>query len=138
MIPPSVVDVFSADQLIEGLASLVVNNLTIRRWLFKIDDQIHGRGVGMQLHHHRLHLHNHVAAYCDVTDHLKCYSWALKERDRFGEKWNKRWAQEYTIQRVISELPDILSSETHFSDPNLYIDWESFLDAFFFKGTVLP
>lgn len=49
MTPPSVVDVFSADQLIEGLASLVVNNLTVRRWLFKIDDQIHGRGVGMLL-----------------------------------------------------------------------------------------
>ncbi|XP_065912018.1 IQ domain-containing protein H-like isoform X2 [Dysidea avara] len=119
--PPSVVDVFSADQLVEGLASLVVNNLTVRRWLFKIDDQIHGRGV----------------AYCDVTDHLKCYSWALKERDRFGEKWNKRWAQEYTIQRVISELPDILSSETRFSDPNLYTDWDSFLDAFLFKGGVI-
>ena len=46
-------DVFSADQLVEGLASLVVNNLTVRRWLFKIDDQIHGRGVGM-LHLHRV------------------------------------------------------------------------------------
>lgn len=33
-------------QLVEGLASLIVNNLTIRRWLFKIDDQTHGRGIG--------------------------------------------------------------------------------------------
>lgn len=33
-------------QLVEGLASLIVNNLTIRRWLFKIDDQSHGRGIG--------------------------------------------------------------------------------------------
>lgn len=48
--PPSIVDVFSEDQLIEGLASLVVNNLTVRRWLFKVDDQIHGRGIGMLLH----------------------------------------------------------------------------------------
>ena len=44
--PPSVVDVFSMNQLVEGLASLIVNNLTIRRWLFKIDDQTHGRGIG--------------------------------------------------------------------------------------------
>lgn len=75
------------------------------------------------------------AAYCDVTDHLKCYSWALKERDRFGEKWSKRWAQEYTLQRVIAELPSLLSSEMQFSDPSLFNDWESFLDAFFLKGT---
>ena len=44
--PASIVDVFSMNQLVEGLASLIVNNLNIRRWLFKIDDQTHGRGIG--------------------------------------------------------------------------------------------
>ena len=44
--PPSVYQIFSLEQLVEGLAWLVVNNLLVQRWLFKIDHHIHGRGIG--------------------------------------------------------------------------------------------
>ena len=39
------------------------------------------------------------------------------------------------MQRVIAELPSLLSSEMQFSDPSLFNNWDSFLDAFFLKGT---
>ena len=64
-------------QLHECLAQLVTEHLNVKRWLFKLDNEFDGRGI----------------AYCDVTDHLKCFRWAQKEAKRYGDKWNKKWAQ---------------------------------------------
>ena len=44
--PPSITGIHSFEQLVEGLAWLVINNLSIKRWLFKIDHHILGRGFG--------------------------------------------------------------------------------------------
>ena len=61
----------------ECLAQLVTENLEVTRWLLKLDDQVDGRGI----------------AYIDIAEHLRCYPWALKEAQRYGEKWSKKWAQ---------------------------------------------
>jgi len=59
------------------MAQLITENLLVKRWLFKLDDEFDGRGI----------------AYFDVAEHLKCYTWALKEEKRYGDKWEKKWAQ---------------------------------------------
>lgn len=64
-------------QLHECLAQLITENLEVKRWLFKLDDEFDGRGI----------------AYVDVAAHMPCYQWALKEAQRYGEKWTKKWAQ---------------------------------------------
>ena len=47
--PPNVREIYSFEQLVEGLAILILNNLYVRRWMFKIDHHIEGRGIGIEL-----------------------------------------------------------------------------------------
>jgi hypothetical protein len=91
--PPHITNIYSQEQLMETLASLIVNNLNIKRWLFKIENCPQGNGIG----------------YCDITDHLNCYKWMVKESQRYGDKWNKKWAQHHAMHKVMFELPTILS-----------------------------
>nr|KAG5693124.1 hypothetical protein BaRGS_025483 [Batillaria attramentaria] len=76
-VPPGEYDIYSFQQLHECLAQLVTEYLSVKRWLFKLDDEFDGRGI----------------AYCNITDHLKCFKWAQKEAFRYGDKWSKKWAQ---------------------------------------------
>lgn len=64
--------------------------------MFKLDDEFDGRGI----------------AYCDIADHLQCYPWALKESKRYGDKWDRKWAQVGTYNSILkcrrnNELWDI-------------------------------
>jgi hypothetical protein len=61
-IPFGEFDIYNRDQLYECLAESITANLSIQRWLFKLDDESDGRGI----------------AYCDISKHLTCYAWALK------------------------------------------------------------
>lgn len=45
-VPPYEADIFSQEQLFESLASLIVNNPLISRWMFKLPEQVKGRGFG--------------------------------------------------------------------------------------------
>ena len=74
------------------------------------------------------------AAYCDVTPHLKCYSWALKECQRYGEKWSKKWAHEPTFIRVSAEIPEILAHHAIPVNRELYPTWDKFLEDFLKRG----
>lgn len=44
--PPSAGDIFSEDQLVEKLASLIANHPLTSRWLFKLPDHVGGKGFG--------------------------------------------------------------------------------------------
>ena len=48
--PPAVDEVHSLEQLTDHLASLITANLSVRRWLFKIDHYPRGRGFGEYRH----------------------------------------------------------------------------------------
>ncbi len=71
-------------KLYECLAQAITENLYVQRWLLKLDNEFDGRGI----------------AYCDISKHLSCYNWSLKEMLKFGDKWGKRWA--YVIKINIS------------------------------------
>lgn len=75
-IPYGEFDIYNKEQLYECLAQAITENLYVQRWIFKLDDEFDGRGI----------------AYCDISKHLSCYNWALKEMAKFGDKWGKRWA----------------------------------------------
>lgn len=74
------------------------------------------------------------AAFCDVTPYLKCYSWAVKECQRYGEKWNKKWAHEPTLIRVSAEVPEIMAHHATPVNSELYPTWDRFLQDFLKRG----
>lgn len=55
--PPHIKDVYSAEQLVEGLAWLVINHPFIRRWIFKMDHHSQGSGMGETNNHTLLPQH---------------------------------------------------------------------------------
>ncbi|XP_064651541.1 IQ domain-containing protein H-like isoform X2 [Lineus longissimus] len=119
-VPPGEYDVYSLPQLHECLATLITENLGVKRWLFKLDDEFDGRGI----------------AYVDIPGNLRCYNWAVKESLRYGEKWSKKWAQEPAYIKIHAEVPELLSN---FAKPvnKVYATWQKFIDAFLSQGGVV-
>jgi hypothetical protein len=76
-------------------------------------------------------------AYCDVAQHLPCYDWVVKEANRYGSKWSKRWAQEQAITTITSYLSDILAEHAHAADTALYPQWEDYLRDFLHMGGII-
>ncbi|XP_072037895.1 IQ domain-containing protein H-like [Amphiura filiformis] len=120
-IPPSDYDVYSLQQLHESIAQLVTDNLDVKRYLFKLDDEVDGRGI----------------AYCDITPNLRCHTWAKKESVRYGEKWTQSWAQEPAYIKIHAEIPDVLSSHAQPVNKKVFPSWEVFLEAFLSQGGVI-
>ncbi|ESO87612.1 hypothetical protein LOTGIDRAFT_194358 [Lottia gigantea] len=114
-------DIYSLAQLHECLAQLVTENLDVKRWLFKLDNEFDGRGI----------------AICDVTQYLPCYSWALKESHRYGEKWSKKWAQEAAYLKILGEIPSVLTTYAQPVNTKLYPNWTKYIQAFLSQGGVI-
>ncbi|XP_036824525.1 IQ motif-containing protein H isoform X4 [Oncorhynchus mykiss] len=105
----------------ETLAKLMTNHMEVRRWLFKMDSEMGGRGT----------------AYCDVS-HLNCSTWAQQEYSHHSpERWRKAWAQEPVLMKYLEEVPEWLS---HYAQPvktSCYPTWACFLDTFLRQGGVV-
>lgn len=76
----------------------------------------------------------YCVAYCDITKHLNCYKWMIKERERYGEKWSKQWAQEQAKQRVLFELPRILAGNALPCNTDVFPSWSDYLKEFLSSG----
>lgn len=73
-------------------------------------------------------------AYCHIADHLRCYMWARKECERYGDKWTKKWAQEPVFNKIHSELPSILENHCVSVNKKVYTSWQYYLNAFLSRG----
>ncbi|RLW03546.1 hypothetical protein DV515_00006514 [Chloebia gouldiae] len=56
-------------QLLRALSQLILDNLEVQRWLFKVDDERGGDGT----------------AFCDVISHLECFPWIQRAPQGHGQ-----------------------------------------------------
>ncbi|KAM9070576.1 IQ domain-containing protein H-like [Sarcophilus harrisii] len=83
-VPPGVYDVYNYPQVLECLSRLIIDNLIVQRWIFKVDNETGANGT----------------AFCDIISHLKCYNWVIQQSRKYGVRnWNKKWAHRTSGKR---------------------------------------
>ncbi|KAM9311942.1 IQ domain-containing protein H [Gastrophryne carolinensis] len=120
--PPGEYDIYTENQFFSALGQLITDNLQVTRWLFKVDNEFDSNGT----------------AFCDIGVHLPCYSWALRESQRYSpDTWKQKWAQEKVLQIITKELPQVLEQNAQPVNKRSYPTWGRFLQALVSCGGII-
>ncbi|KAM8972328.1 LOW QUALITY PROTEIN: IQ domain-containing protein H [Pelodytes ibericus] len=119
---PGAYDIYNEQQFLGALGQLIVDNLHVTRWLFKVDNAFGGHGT----------------AFCDIATYLPSHSWAVSEQQRYGpDTWRQKWAQEKVVQQIIQELPMVLHQHAKLVNKRLFPTWQDFLKALISCGGIV-
>nr|XP_055030438.1 IQ motif-containing protein H isoform X1 [Misgurnus anguillicaudatus] len=121
--PPGKWDIYTLEQLYEGLAQLMTEHMEVQRWLFKIDSEMGGQGT----------------AYCDVF-HLRCHAWAQQQyKHHRPEQWRMLMTEvkELVMKKFLEEVPHLLASYARPVNTSCYPTWACFLERFLREGGVI-
>ncbi|XP_014730029.1 PREDICTED: IQ domain-containing protein H [Sturnus vulgaris] len=113
--PPGEWDIHSREQLLRALSRLVLDNLGVQRWLFKVDGERGGDGT----------------AFCDVISHLECFPCIQGHVPGVGR------ARELALVKISQELPGLLAQHVQPVNEKRFPTWEKFLQTFLTQGGVI-
>eukprot|EP00466_Bigelowiella_natans_P016617 jgi/Bigna1/53430/estExt_Genewise1Plus.C_190183 len=105
--------IYDEKEFFKYFSKLVVENLDVKRWIFKIDHERGGRGI----------------AFIDMM--------SLQERDSNIEWWNNRQVRSGAEIRIIIALRGEIAQKARFAHPKLYPSWEAYARDFFRDGGVI-
>ncbi len=109
--PISAIDIYDEQEFILSLAKLIANNMYVNTWLFKIDDELNGRGHAFL-----------------VIDTIKSLNDLRRRQVEVNEE---------LVDKIIGILNRWLAKRVKLAMSRLYATWDEFLNAFCRVGGVI-